>query len=177
MKLTKYTRAAFVRAAMQDVPKPENFEAQAHKLVIEDSIAQLPAEVQPLARHKDLKFCLRTVSHYFYTTPFSSVDVFAPRGANYRPSQAVREAVAALTEKQKAHDAIRSGLEEKLMSTAMACTTRKALAELLPEFEKYLPEDTPAAIRTLPAVANIVADFARAGWPKDKTQPKEIANA
>lgn len=177
MKLTKYIREAFVRAAMQDVPKPENFEAQAHKLVIEDSIDKLPAEVQPLARHKDLKFCLRTTSHYFYASPFSSVDVFNPRGANYQMSPAVRKAVDALTEKQKAHDEMRKGLEEKLMATAMACTTRKALAELLPEFEKYLPEDTPAAIRTLPAVANIVADFARAGWPKDKTQSKEIANA
>jgi hypothetical protein len=177
MKLTKYIREAFVRAAMQDVPKPENFESQAHKLIIEDSIAQLPAKVQPLARDNELRFCLRTTNHYFYSSPFASVNVFAPRGADYRPSQAVVEAVAALTEKQMTHNEMRDGLEAKLMAAAMACTTRKALVEMLPEFEKYLPEDTHAAIRTLPAVANIVADFARAGWPKDKTQSKEPANA
>jgi hypothetical protein len=175
MKLTKYLREAFVRAAMQDVPKSENFEEQAHKLVIEESITQLPAEVQPLARHKDLRFCLRTTSQWFAHSPFSSVDLFEPRGANYRMSPAVIKAVDALTEKQKAHNEMRKDLEVKLMSAAMACTTRKALAELLPEFEKYLPEDTPAAIRTLPAVANIVADFARAGWPKDQTKEKTNA--
>ena len=61
------------------------------------------------------------------------------------------------------------------MAAAMSCTTRKALANLLPEFEQYLPEDTPAAIRSLPAIANIVADFSKAGWPKDKTKEKTNA--
>ena len=61
-------------------------------------------------------------------------------------------------------------LETKLMAAANSCTTRKALVELLPEFEKYLPADQAAACKTLPAVANIMADFVKAGWPKDEAK-------
>lgn len=166
MKLTKYIREAFVRAVMQDVPKPEDFEAQAHKLVIEDAISKLPAKVQPLARDNEARYCLRTSSHWMH--PFSSVIVFEPRDSDYHPSPEVQGQVDELAEKKRADDKMRNDLQEKLMAAAMSCTTRKALAELLPEFEKYLPEDTPAAMRTLPAVANIVADFAKAGWPAGK---------
>lgn len=53
------------------------------------------------------------------------------------------------------------------MDAISACTTRKQAAEVLPEFEKYLPEDEPKALRTLPALANVAADFVKAGWPKN----------
>jgi hypothetical protein len=49
-------------------------------------------------------------------------------------------------------------------------STRKALVDLLPEFEKYLPADEAKAIASLPAVANVLSDFVKAGWPKN--QPK-----
>ena len=48
---------------------------------------------------------------------------------------------------------------------------REALAAMLPEFEKYLPSETPALDRTVPAVANVVTDFMRAGWPKGQAKP------
>jgi hypothetical protein len=64
----------------------------------------------------------------------------------------------------------RKELRSKLQATADAVTTRKALIDLLPEFEKYLPADEAKAVATLPAVANVLSDFVKAGWPKN--QPK-----
>ena len=58
-------------------------------------------------------------------------------------------------------------LREKLHGCAYAVTTRKALVDLLPEFEKYLPADDASVCRTLPVVQNVVSDFVKAGWPKD----------
>ena len=57
-------------------------------------------------------------------------------------------------------------LRDKLTGAINACTTRKQAAEAIPEFEKYLPADEPKALRSLPALANVAADFVKAGWPK-----------
>lgn len=165
MKLTKLIRDAFVRAAMNDVPKSEDFEAQAHALVLEESIAKLPAKVQPLARDKDLKFCLRMEGYYFYGFhSFGSATVFSPRGDSYKPSNEMAAKLQELHAKRQADAAMREGLKDKLAAAAYSCTTRKALVALLPEFEKYLPAEAETC-KTLPAVANLVADFTKAGWP------------
>lgn len=82
------------------------------------------------------------------------------------------KAVVEELEKQndEQHDS-RNNLETKLQAVAESCTTRKALLNALPEFEKYLPADDAAACRSLPVVANVVSDFMKAGWPKGVTQP------
>jgi hypothetical protein len=49
---------------------------------------------------------------------------------------------------------------------AEGASTRKALVAALPEFEKYLPAEVEAPVRSLPAIANVVAEFTKAGWPK-----------
>lgn len=165
MKLTKLIRDAFVRAAMNDVPQGEDYEAQAHALVLEESITKLPAKVQPLARDKNLKFCLRMDNYYFYGfNGFASTSVFSPRGDSYKPSNEIEAKLQELKTKWQADAAMREGLKDKLAAAAYSCTTRKALVALLPEFEKYLPAEAETC-KTLPAVANLVADFTKAGWP------------
>lgn len=62
----------------------------------------------------------------------------------------------------------RAKLESNLRATACSVTTREALVKLLPEFEKYLPAADAPQDRTVPALANLVADFVAAGWPKGK---------
>jgi hypothetical protein len=83
-------------------------------------------------------------------------------------SEKTAKKVAELSEKARATRQTISDLQDKLESVAKSCNTRKQLAELLPEFEKYLPADTPAAGRSVPAIANLVTDFTKAGWPKEK---------
>jgi hypothetical protein len=85
-------------------------------------------------------------------------------------SEATAKKVAVLSEKARATRQTISDLQEKLESVAKSCTTRKQLAELLPEFEKYLPDNAPAASRAVPAIANLVTEFTKAGWPKAKAK-------
>lgn len=73
-----------------------------------------------------------------------------------------------IAQKHGAQETHRSDLERKLKAVAYSMTTRKALADALPEFAKYLPPDEPTATRMLPVVANVAAEFMKAGWPKGK---------
>ena len=95
-------------------------------------------------------------------------DADAALAASRAEVEALRAEVDALKAEMDASNKARKALAEKLRAVAYSVTTRKALAAALPEFEKYLPPDDAAAIRTLPVVANVVADFVKAGWPKGK---------
>lgn len=66
-------------------------------------------------------------------------------------------------------------LRAKIRACAYSCNTRKQLLDMLPEFEKYLPENEAKTIQQFPLVANVVADFVKAGWPKSKV--KNISKA
>lgn len=163
MRLTKVIRDAFVRAAMADVPQ-EDYQAKIHKLIQDDAIAQLPPKVKAIAQDKDLRHFLNTESHHISGWNCSNVRVMHPE---YRRSPGVNTQVEAmLVELANQVDRI-NALRAKLQATADAVTTRKALIDLLPEFEKYLPEDESKAVATLPAVANVLSDFVKAGWPKN----------
>jgi hypothetical protein len=169
MRLTETLRSAFVRAALQDVPNDHKIlEAEAHKLVIQDSVDQLPKQLVFATADPKLSVCLNRTHHWFRNSPFSSVYVFAPERTDYIMSEATAKKVAVLSEKARATRQTIEDLQEKLESVAKSCTTRKQLAELLPEFEKYLPDNAPAASRAVPAIANLVTEFTKAGWPKEK---------
>jgi hypothetical protein len=169
MRLTETLRTAFVRAALQDVPNDvKALEAEAHKLVIQDSVDQLPKQLVFATADPKLSFYLSRTNHWFRNSPFSSVYVFSQERTDYIMSEKTAKKVAELSEKARATRQTISDLQDKLESVAKSCNTRKQLAELLPEFEKYLPADTPAAGRSVPAIANLVTDFTKAGWPKEK---------
>ena len=166
MRLTKVIRDAFVRAAMADVPQ-EDYTAKIHKLLQDDAISRLPPKVKAIAQDKELRHFLKTESHYIQGYHISNVRVMHPE---YERSPNVNTQVEALL-LEAAHQVERmQALRTKLQATADAVTTRKALIDLLPEFEKYLPADETKAIASLPAVANVLSDFVKAGWPKN--QPK-----
>lgn len=176
MKLTKYDRQAFVKAVMADIPK-EDYREQVRKLLLEDSIEALPKKLQDAARDPACKDYLETGNHY--RQAFSnSFTVFDKRwSSSYTPSATAKQK---LTELEKLHTAQKDKLdavEEKLRASIEACTTLKMAKERLPEFEKYLPIDrTPEKGTYLPAVANLVADLATLGWPKDAAPTKEVPN-
>lgn len=169
MRLTETLRTAFVRAALQDVPNDvKALEAEAHKLVVQDSVDQLPKQLVFATGDKNLSEFLHRSNHWFHGSPFSSVYVFCRRTGDYIMSEKTAKKVEELSEKARATRQTISDLQDKLERVAKSCSTRKQLAELLPEFEKYLPADTPAASRSVPAIANLVTDFTKAGWPKEK---------
>ena len=166
MRLTKTIREAFVRAAMADVPQ-HDYQAEIHKLLQDDAISKLPPKVKAIADDKDLRHFLKTESHYINGYQCSNVRVMHPE---YTRSPKVNEKVEALLVEFAEQNARNNALRTKLAATADAVTTRKALVDLLPEFEKYLPADEAKAVASLPAVANVLSDFVKAGWPKN--QPK-----
>ena len=166
MRLTKIIRQAFISAAMNDVPK-RNYEAEIHKLLQDDALAQLPPKIKAIADDKNLRHFLKTESHYISGYHISNVRVMHPE---YTRSIKVNEKVEALLVEFAEQRARIDALRTKLAATADAVATRKALIDLLPEFEKYLPADESKAVAMLPAVANVLSDFVKAGWPKN--QPK-----
>lgn len=176
MRLTNYIREAFVSAAMNDVPAPEKFEEKAHNIIKDDALNQLPPKIQAIAKDKELSWFLYQNSFWFRSSPFHTVYVPAARGKDYVPSAEAKKKIDELAAAANADKDMRIKLKDKLMGAARACTTTKQLRELLPEFEQYLPLEEEATCRTLPAVANIMSDFVKAGWPKDaKKMPKEKA--
>ena len=159
MRLTNYMRNAFISAAMNDVPR-EDFEDQIQTLLIKAAISCLPPKVRALYDDPATRDFVRHTQlpcrfNYTYVPGLGAL----PAGT--------QEKYDGLKEKQKEQEASRRELTAQLYGVAHSVRTRKALVALLPEFEKYLPADDSAACKTLPAVANVMADFAKAGWPKD----------
>lgn len=166
MRLTNTIRQAFVTAAMADVPK-EDYSAKIQKLIQDDALSQLPPKIRAIADDKDLRHYLQKDSHYVSSSHISNVRVMHPE---YKRSPNVNTKVEVMCVAAAEQAKNLSDLTEKLRGCANAATTRKALVDMLPEFEKYLPADEAAACKTLPAVANVLSDFVKAGWPKNATK-------
>lgn len=171
MKLNKYIREAFVRAAMDDVPHVD-YAQQARDLARKTAYDALPANIKAIADDPIFEGCLNR-TYIALPGVFCGVRVVGHQdewGIADNPRFAlVWEQLKEMSRLAKEQDDRRKALKSKLESAAAAVTTRKALATMLPEFEKYLPADYAPAIKTLPMCANLVADFMDAGWPKEKT--------
>lgn len=168
MRLTNTMRDAFVRAAMHDVPRTD-YDELAQKYV-RKYFADLFAKDFPGIDMKVVadKGWLHKTS---VSLPGTLKSPYLHAVNDYRVLEGDKKAWAHLEDlsgKKKSQDDTRDSLRQKLNSVAYACNTRAQLLEALPEFEKYLPADDVKAIRTLPALANVVADFTKAGWPKGK---------
>lgn len=162
MKLTNTIRDAFISSVMNDVPSVDHqeiFRAEATKLAVE----ALPPAVRRLWTNKETREFVKTVrvGHWRMAAHVPGVDETTV-GALLKPLQEEHE------RRSNDQDEQRQLLRRSLHGAAYAAKTRKQLAEMLPEFEKYLPADEPAANRSLPVVANVVASFVQAGWPKGK---------
>lgn len=161
MKLSNYIRDAFVRAAMDDVPQID-YDKQAADLVQADFVEQMPPKIKAMYRDKELRGWLGTET---VCTPgrLSNVCVYG-KALTVTPGTATK--LSELSDSKMTQDKQRLDLKQRLRAAAYSVTTRKALVALLPEFEKYLPADEQAALRTVPVVANLVTDFVKARWPK-----------
>lgn len=168
MKLTNYIRDAYIDAVMADVPSIDHTE-EIRKLVLADFVSRLPAAVVKVWKDNELRQWIKTD---YGTWGGVSVTIPWPESIGWRQTPALSDAtkkqVDALAAAAKADTDKRDSIRRKLRGAAYGCTTRKALAELLPEFASYLPHEEAPAGRSLPVVANLVTDFVKAGWPKNK---------
>lgn len=168
MKLTNYIRDAYVERALQDVPQGKNYEDIITDAVRAVFVARLPANVLKVWKDSATRGYIKTSSFHGFGVSVgvpNTSDGWGSLRGSLKPDE--RKTLDALKAEWDADKQMRENLRAKLKSAAYACTTRKALAELLPEFAHYLPPEE-ATSRSLPVVANLVTDFVRAGWPKGK---------
>ena len=157
MKLTNYMRDAFVKAAMHDVPNVDYTEqirtlAKKFTNTIHTALDINDLHLTRLNR----QYCYIDGNSYTFPGVLDS---------EIKTFTELPEIVAVVSSNNK-QSARRQELFIKLKGAIYACSTRKQAVTALPDFEKYLPMDTPQAIQTLPAIANVFSDFVKAGWPK-----------
>lgn len=163
MRLTNYIRDAYINSVMFDVPQ-ERYEEQMEKTILDDAIAQLPGPVRAIWKDPKLQGYIETHSVY-PAAKAGCVQVPCLSSGGFKLTDAASAQVLKLRDLREEQTRGLSNLRTRLRSIAYGCTTRKALAEALPEFEKYLPKEEETS-RNLPVIANVVTDFVKAGWPK-----------
>ena len=153
MRLDKSTKQAILRSIVADIPKPT---VEVAKLEIQ---AALLKAMSPLARklYKQNPAAL-TKERLGYDHGFDYSAMVVVGDADF--AAVVKPYVEAKDQRREVYN--------KLKSIIDGCSTLKQLKTLLPEFEKYVPTEE-APTKNLPAVANVVADLTKLGWPKDKS--------
>lgn len=158
MRLTNYIRDSFVANALNDVPSIDYCEQTRDRINVLAKAARKAAKLpeSEIARYDDNYLHMGRNSMYVAGLLKSEIE------------QIQKDTILLeLNAKDAEQTAARDALCNKLAAVANSVTTRKALVELLPEFEKYLPAEEAKA-SNLPAISNMMGDFIRAGWPKAK---------
>lgn len=167
MKLTNYIRDAYVNQAMNDVPSVDYYE-QYRALVTKFVVGSLPKEVRAIWDNPKLRAFVKT--SYWHRGVTTVYIPYAESSEVFTPTPEQQGELDALVLLLKEQDATHSALRGKLRGAAYSCTTRKALAELLPEFVDYLPGEFEVTTRRVPVIANLMSDMVKAGWPKGKQE-------
>lgn len=178
MKLTNAIRDAFIRGVMNDVPH-EDYDTQIRDLVMKKAVERLPKPAQVLWKDPATREYLATGRIYFKYKCIDDLPGVSDWGKwiGDEPPKEWFEDINALQKLEDAQKEKLEAVEAKVRAVAYSCTTRKALLDALPEFEKYLPAEAPKGTG-LPAVANLVKDLVELGWPdggKPKTQETTAA--
>jgi hypothetical protein len=162
MKIDKYVRQSIVKAIMADVPKPDKAKRRA------DLQAAIVKAMSPAVR-KVFKECPGALKTHYFGDVLYDGHRWDSRDLTVGDVPAAK--LEELSKPYKDEDEAHSAAYCKLQGAIEGCTTRKALMTRLPEFEKYYPAEEAPMSKSVPALANVMADLAKLGWPKGKTQP------
>lgn len=170
-RLTNDVRDTFISGVMADVPTVD-YEAKIRNAVNKAAHAALPASIKKLIADDDTVGYVAqrgvTLGRYSGIPDGKCLSFRFPAPDDKWLESIVNEAAEPFIKPWKEQYEQQHELRCKLRSIAYHCTTVKQLAEAFPEFAKYLPRDDATATRNLPALANVVSDFVKAGWPKGK---------
>lgn len=154
MKFTKLTKQAIVRAIIQDIP-PIDKEARA--LAINAAIVKaMSPEVRKL--FKTYPAALRTAS-VEYTNPFRQW------GNDVTVGDVTKEKITEIIKPYETQEQERKNAQHKLVAAFEGINTLKQALATFPEFKKYYPTEAEPT-KNLPALANVMADLSKLGWPK-----------
>lgn len=151
MKLTKLTKEAIVRAIMNDVPRPDQNKAKAD--IQAAAVKAMSPLVRKVYKEQPNALCKYHVGSYNYGFDYS-FDVVC---GDVDMEPVMKPYADAREQRRKAR--------HQLEGAVMACSTLKQLESTLPEFKKYFPTEQQPT-KNLPALANVVADLSKLGWPK-----------
>ena len=87
--------------------------------------------------------------------------------ANFKPSKHTAAALVKETLDFTAKTAERQAAKTKLQSALLTVNTLKQFLDTFPELAKYAPQEV-GMDRSVPAVANVMAELTKLGWPKGK---------
>lgn len=165
MNLTKIHKQAIVRAIMQDTPPLDRAKWATE---IKDAIVKaMSPEVRKL--YKTKPSALRTA-----TVPYANE--FSRWGADIPVGDVTKEQIKEITEPYEKQVNERRDMENKLTAAFEGIRTLKQAEATFPEFKKYYPTEAQPT-KNLPALANVVADLSKLGWPKNAVATaKEKAN-
>ena len=156
MKLNKYEKESIVRAIVNDIPQIDFVKRHA------DIQADVVKAMSPECR-KLYKRCPDALRTYF-------IGDIGYDGVTWGSREVIVGDVETSTLEKvlapyKKEDAVRNAARAQLSCALMACSTTVQIAKRFPEFKSYLPtEEKPTA--NFPALANVVADLSKLGWPK-----------
>lgn len=170
MRLTKDMRTAFVNAVMNDVPK-KDYDDLIRSAATAAALDALPRAVASIYKKEDTRQFVRM--HHIYLrienpsgAYIQDLSVAVPGGDV--TGALIRTACADLLTEAGAQHQTREDLRLSLQVAADRCTTTEELTKVFPEFARYVPKDPALATRNLPALANVVESFKKAGWSANK---------
>lgn len=162
MKLTKYQKEGIVRAIMNDVPKPDK--SKRHSEVQAAIVKAMTPECRKVHNKTPEALATQHTGSLTYD------------GCSYRthsviigdvPKKKLEAILKPYVEADEAYEKAR----RQLKAAVEGCSTLKQLETALPEFKKYFPTEQQPT-KNLPALANVVADLSKLGWPKSATPSK-----
>ena len=155
MKLSKMTKEAIVRAIWNEVPEVDH---KARKVAIQAALVELfTPEVKALYKTQPGALKVEYCNCLGYSGSYEDRCVTV--------ADLTEEQINSVLDPYTEEDAARTRAKDKLKELVMGCSSRKQLVNLLPECEKYLPAEA-STDRSLPVVANVIADMTKLGWPK-----------
>lgn len=160
MRLTNSIRSAFVNSVMNDVPSVDYID-QMQREANRIGHAMMPPEIAAVYDKYPKWFEKQWAS----IGSWHGYGPFPCKNTAFRAEDI--QAMDRLKQLEIEQNLALSRLRNQLEQAAASATTTKALAEMFPEFAKYLPAEETKT-RNLPAIANVVADFMKAGWPKNQ---------
>jgi len=153
MKITKYEKESIIRAIMHDVPCTPDSMLKAE--IQAAMVMAMSAPIQEL--HKTHPKALRIER-------IQSWDSGMSHGVDLIVGDAdVKKVMKPFEAKKEARDTA----HRKLSAIVNGCSTLAQLKKMLPEFISYFPTEPT---KNLPAVANMVSDLSKLGWPKGKAK-------
>lgn len=156
MRITKWDKQAIVKAIMADVPAIDM--KKRHEEIQAEVVKLMTPECRKV--YKAMPDALRE-----YNAGNLLYDGYSWSSRSIVRGDVAEKELKKVLAKYETEDETRSKAKHALVGAIEACSTLKQLNDRLPEFKKYFPtEQKPVA--NLPALANVVADLSKLGWPK-----------